>query len=86
MMVRKTGTKEEIMKKERIALGWYITFILIGLLGFFSTLLVCLEVGGNHYIEYAVAFILSISIFSFGAMYAFLEIYNDCIEKNKEIK
>lgn len=69
------------MKKEHFGLGWYITLILIGLLGFFLTLLICLEVGGAYYAEYAIAFILSISVFGFGAIYAFLELYNDHVEK-----
>lgn len=69
------------MKKELITLGWYITLVLMGLLGFFSTLLVCLEVGGTYYLEYATAFILSVSVFGFGAINIFLELYNDYIEK-----
>lgn len=69
------------MKKEHINLGWYIPIALLGILGFLFTLLTCLEVGGNYYVEYAIGFIASISVFGFGTINIFLEIYNDFIEK-----
>lgn len=73
------------MKKEYLNLCWSIPTALLGLLGFFSTLLVCLEIGGAYYAEYAIAFMLSFGVFGFGAIYTFLEVYNNFIE-NKENK
>ena len=69
------------MKKERIALGWYIPVALVGIIGLCLTLLACFEIGGAYYIEYAIAFIFSISAIAFGAINTFLELYNDYLEK-----
>lgn len=69
------------MKRANLKMCWAIPTALVGFVGFLLTLITLLEVGGAYYVEYAISFVFSISVFGIGALYTFLELYNDYLEK-----